>query len=205
MMSRCYGSGVYKTDIPRLKFLTKPKINDSYKNYGARGIRVCEMWHDIKVFIKWYNDNINDHETMDRIDNNGDYAPSNVRSADAITQANNKRRRTDVKSGYTGVYPEDKKFKWEFVYNHVTTRQYGYSTALEAMLDRQIHIILSGLPNHVNTIKEPHTVSIEVDPKDVKLWKLCIEYPDGDKIYSSQYQYHNKHKPKYIKIVKSLE
>jgi len=149
--------------------------------------------------------NIKDCESMDRIDNDGDYCPDNVRSANTVIQNNNQRSRTVSKTGYTGVYSKRNKFVWHVIYNNHKKRAHGYYTALEAMLDRQIHIILSGLPNHLNTIKEPHTVSIEVDPKDVKLWKLCIEYPDGDKIYSSQYQYHNKHKPKYIKIVKTLE
>ncbi len=49
-----------------------------YKNYGGRGITVCEEWHDVKIFKKWalqngYKNNL----TIDRIDNNKGYYPKN--------------------------------------------------------------------------------------------------------------------------------
>jgi len=77
MKKRCYNKG-----------------NASYKDYGGRGIRVCEKW------LLSYEDFLADMgrkpaptHSIDRIDNDGGYTPSNCRWATKSEQSRNQRRR----------------------------------------------------------------------------------------------------------------
>lgn len=65
-----------------------------YKEYGGRGIKVCEEWlHNPVAFYEWAISNGYSPElTLDRINVNGDYEPTNCRWVDYATQNNNTRR-----------------------------------------------------------------------------------------------------------------
>ncbi|WAX23877.1 HNH endonuclease [Latilactobacillus phage TMW 1.1397 P1] len=69
-----------------------PKVK-GYKNWGGRGILVCDEWKDsFYSFYLWATNNGYNHGlTIDRIDVDGNYEPSNCRWVTMKVQANNKR------------------------------------------------------------------------------------------------------------------
>ena len=85
-----------------MKCRCNTKTSGSYGRYGAKGVSVCKEWDDdYTTFYNWAISNgYSDGLTIDRIDNNGIYEPSNCRWADYSKQANN--RKSNVHMSFNG-------------------------------------------------------------------------------------------------------
>lgn len=75
-----------------MKARCNQKSASNWHLYGGRGIKVCDEWNDYIPFRDWaLRNGWRDGLTIDRIDIDGNYEPSNCRWVDVITQNRNKR------------------------------------------------------------------------------------------------------------------
>ena len=137
--------------------------DESYKEYylyGGRGIKICDEWLEKKNgfsrFYNWSIDNgyalkqVNGRNTItiDRIDINKGYSPSNCRWVDNITQSRNKRVYSSSKTGVAGVI----KYK------------YGY----------RVTIGIDGMQKHIGCFKSFEEAAIARKNAEALYWgKKC--------------------------------
>lgn len=73
----------------------------SYKDYGGRGITVCEEWHDVTVFFDWaFKNGYVAPLTIERDNVNWNYCPENCRWIPMNQQNWNTRKSIGLKKGY---------------------------------------------------------------------------------------------------------
>lgn len=101
----------------QMKYRCLNSNNSAYKNYGGRGITVCDHWRH--SFINFFADmgiRPTAKHTIERLDNNAGYHAATCVWATRQQQQRNTRIRQDSKTGLTGVY----KTKYETYQTHIT-------------------------------------------------------------------------------------
>ena len=133
MITRCYNSNT-----------------PNYKRYGARGITMCDEWKDnFQTFYDWaMSHGYSDDLTIDRIDNNGNYEPSNCRWVDMKKQTRNNSRNHIVK--LNGI--ERPLIEWTEIYkiNYKTVRDrlkrgWNYEKALTEPVETKFRRKVGGM------------------------------------------------------------
>jgi hypothetical protein len=129
-----------------MKARCKNEKNPEYFNYGGRGIRVCDRWTQVggfQNFIQDMNMRPSPKHSIDRINVDGNYEPSNCRWTTADVQAYNKRLLKQNKSGYTGVFwlKNNKKWLAYFTHNHKRVNIGCFTDKLMAVKARSDYIM----------------------------------------------------------------
>ena len=126
----------------------------NYRHYGERGISICEEWvNDYKAFKNWALANgYSDSLTIDRINNDGNYEPSNCRWATKSIQGMSMRHKNT--RGYVGISKISNGDAW---YGRVKVNGKCYYTGTsknihEAAKMRNDFIMQNNFPNKLNEV-----------------------------------------------------
>jgi len=127
-----------------------------YRYYGARGISVCDEWANSYIKFKEWSiaNNYDDCLEIDRINNNGNYEPSNCRWTTRRVQIENRRDRKNI-TGYRGVSIKGTKFQAATTINGKFTYLGLYSTAREA------NVVVMEVVNRRNSMGNQENISGE--------------------------------------------
>ena len=125
--------------------------NIKYKNYGGRGIKVCDRWLDINNFIEDMYPSYQEDLSLDRIDVNGNYEPTNCRWATNEMQSRNTR---DIcknnTSGFRGVSWKKRRNNWgvQIMVDNKLIYLGTFKTALEGAKAYEIYVRLNSLDHN---------------------------------------------------------
>lgn len=146
---------LYNTWVSMLKRTSNPNSPD-YDDYGAKGIKVCKDWEDIKVFIEDMYPSFIEGMTIDRIDNTKGYSKDNCRWASNFQQKQNTTLlRSTNTSGYRGVSYRKERDRWQAQISH--NNKYvrigaSFHTAEEAAIAYNNYVIVHSLEQPLNII-----------------------------------------------------
>lgn len=131
------------------------KNNPQFKDYGDRGIFVCDEWrNNFDLFKQWalkngYDDNL----FIDRIDNDKEYAPYNCRFVNRCIQNQNRRIYKISSSNYRGVSKYNNKWRSRISINGERISLGLYDSKEEAAIAYNDFIIDNNLDYILNIIK----------------------------------------------------
>lgn len=118
MMRRCYN-----------------KKDSAFCDYGGRGIKVCDQWHDVSNFVNDMKNGYCENLQIDRINNNGNYEPSNCRWATVEQNSNNKRSSLFFTfNGETltiGQWAKKTNIKYRVLHDRLMIQKWDIKAALE--------------------------------------------------------------------------
>lgn len=126
-----------------------------FVNYGARGISMCDTWsNDFKKFYDWaIESGYKEGLTIDRINNNGNYEPSNCRWTTSDVQNTNKRLGKTSSTGVHGVVPLGVKYVSKISVKNKSRHLGVFETIQEALDARNKYIIENKLKHKIQRIE----------------------------------------------------
>lgn len=98
--------------------------NPKYKDYGGRGIKVCDKWQIFQGFLEDMGPTHKPGLSIDRIDNDGNYEPGNCRWATRIEQQSNTRKNRFItykgKTRTIAQWSRELNIKYQVLYSRLT-------------------------------------------------------------------------------------
>ena len=169
--------------------------NQKYSCYGGRGIKVCDKWmHSFTAFYEWAIANGYDYDapygqcTIDRMDVDGDYEPSNCRWVDAKAQSANRRPRKQEVHGIELDYGGR-----HYISISELARDYGIDSArLERRvhrmtIDEALNEIRASIINEEGLLKSVRYVSESQWNEVIRLHECGISYREiGERLKMSK-------------------
>lgn len=153
--------GFYKHPLYHVWLGIKNRCNNieykEYYHYGGRGITICDEWNtnDPTKFIEWSVSNgWKKGLEIDRINNDGNYEPSNCRFTTSSENSINTRKRRTNTSGYTGISwnKQINKYRGEVTKDGISIRKY-FNTKKEALEFRNSKITEMGWSHKIQEYK----------------------------------------------------
>jgi hypothetical protein len=129
------GTRIYNIWAVMKRRCTNPN-NKEFGRYGARGITICDEWQDFMSFYKWaIENNYTEELTLDRIDNNGNYEPSNCRWVTMKEQQRNRSNNHLItyegKTLTISQWAEERNINHDTLFSRINKRHWEIGRALE--------------------------------------------------------------------------
>lgn len=150
------GTRIYRIWVS-MRGRVKSKKYDDFNVYMSKNIVVCKEWNEsILSFYKWAIENgYDDNLSIDRINNDGNYEPSNCRWVTQRVQNSNTRRiRSNNTSGYRGVHFNkiNKNWRTRIQIDKKFIHLGCFKTAIEAAKAYDYYVIDNNLEHTINGI-----------------------------------------------------